>query len=445
MSQPNKSTSRRTTTQVRLPRRLAICDAAFTRLLLVIFLALVVGAALAISGFVLLAPTLHPRLQGISRAVSAPVINLGGNTFRAIIGEVAAYPDHIEITGLEGDRAFIARSIREKADEYPFVEVRVDCNHPGLRMYLFWRNSVNAKTVSDTPITLSGGGSTTIFLHGSRGWLADITEIGVDIYGELRECPLQVTSVSLLPYSASTLLSGTISQWTAFTVWDQGSINTYRGVPVKPILYPTLAVGCWLILSYLICVIFFYIQKLTVNRCEQKTVGIAGKSIAIAITIGTVGWLSLDALWLYKNTLQAKETRYRFAGKTLHEKKLNDWDSNVFAFVEQIKSNQLVPEGEVINLYYEEEDKSTTGRLRYHLLPEYRVTGIKNLANKNLKSLDGPENYFIVLSSGQSSEGKNKGRHEGSEDGEVLQKLYEDDRFSIYKKRKLKTIEETQK
>ncbi len=425
-----------------MPQRPTIFDAAYTRLFLASTLALVLSAVLMISGFVLIAPSLHPKLKGISIADSAPAAILEGNTFRPILGKVTGFPDHIEITELEGDRALIAKRIMRKADEYPFVEVRVDCNHPGLKINFFWRNSVDAKKISEAPIALSGGGSATILLHGDRDWLADITEIGVDIYGELRDCPLQVVSVSLLPYSAATLLSAVSSQWTAFKVWDQTSINAYRGVPRNPILYPALTVACWLILSFLICGAFCFLPNLMASRNEQQAVGPASRLIIIAIITGTVGWLSLDALWLYKNTLQAGETRYRFAGKTLHEKKLNDWDSSVYAFAEQIKSKRLVPEGEVIKLYYEEEEKATTGRLRYHLLPEYRLRGVKKRVNQHSDLLNGPEKYFIVLSSGQNFGGKKEGRHADSEIRKLLQRLYKKDRLALYKKRKLETIEE---
>ena len=112
-------------------------------------------------------------------------------------------------------------------------------------------------------------------------------------------------------------------------------------------------------------------------------------------------WFVLDGLWLLRLYQQKIETHYLFAGKTLHEKKLADWDGEYYAFAQGVKA--LLPaETNISVLYTERGLLPLAQRLRLHLLPEHRTNDIRLFSREDLP-LSLPENrYLIVL--GQPAE-----------------------------------------
>lgn len=413
------------------------------RLLLTSSAALVISGMLLVAGFVLLAPTLHPQLKNINPADSALPFIIDGNTFKPIFGTTQHYPDHLRITRLQRKRALVTTRVSKKAAEYPLIEVSLGCPHPDLELHLIWRNSVDAQKLNNIPIPLSLSGSTIVLLHGNKDWTADITEIGIDIYGELRECPLRLTQVAFLPYTPTTIVAAVYAQWTDFRKWNQASINAYTGVTRSPILYPALAVASWLMLAFLLSMTIYPLVKLSDRNKEHQRPWSARQPLTLAIIIGATGWLSLDALWLYQATLQAKETRFHFAGKNLHERKLSDWDKGTYAFVHEIKSKGLVPKGEPLTLFYETKDETTIGRLRYHLLPEYRSLRKTKLRGKRSRAIKVPGDYLITLASHAETIEKNETTLRQLFPNHELDAVHTRGRLTLYKKRDSHPMDKT--
>jgi hypothetical protein len=323
----------------------------------VAFSALGLGVLLLISAYSLLSPDARMyRADSYDGATGPRVIE--ANSLVARIGRAEFDGDNgLALTRLSGDRAILTQRLDLQAQDYAFLQYRLTARNPGQRIYLIWKSAESPAEIFSLPLNWSGDNNTTVSLVDNPDWSGTITEIGLDVYGELRNQSLVISDLSLLPGSATGLLSAVWSQWTTFRGWSQKSIN-HLGDPESTLPTPAEAAAAWAALALALALLL----RLMAPRRGQPMV-ILGSAILVP-------WLAFDILWQRELNIQHSETRYLFSGKAMHERHLADEDSEIYSYAKRLKTASL-PDypSRVFILHDSEEHDFERLKTQYYLLP----------------------------------------------------------------------------
>jgi len=311
--------------------------------------ALTVSALILIPAFLTFYP--HPTPADVQPKI------ISGNELAVIFGSARKSVTALQLVELSEDgRAILSKRLQFKAEDYPFVHYQITNRHPGTVIYLIWQTADKPGEIKNTRLYWSGDKVTSINMDKFEEWSGNITELGLDIYGDLREEPLFVESLTVEPYSWGAVTSTILSEWTAFHGWDQTSINHLGGTPQNPVLSPTMAGAAWSGLALLLLIIPYIFTK---NH------NVIAYSVAIFIP-----WVGLDLLWQGELDTQLKETKHLFAGKTQHEKHLAETDSKLYSYAQHLKDEVLPKPGARIFLLHNSRGHNYTRlRTQFHLLP----------------------------------------------------------------------------
>ncbi|RLA58760.1 MAG: hypothetical protein DRR04_10190 [Gammaproteobacteria bacterium] len=291
----------------------------------------------------------------------------------------------LHLAGLSQDsRAIVTRNTSLQASDYPFVEYTINNLHPGAIVYLIWKTAENSEEISRARLHQSGNEVTTTCLGNDENWIGTITEIGFDVYGDLRDEALVISSLRILPYSPATLLAAIWSDWTMFEAWDQTSINHLRGVPGNAILSPSVAIAAWAGLALLA------LGMVSLFKKAHNPIGY--------LAVIFIPWIVLDLLWQHRLSTQLTETKFLFQGKPQHERHLADLDADLYQYAQHLKSEVLPgPEARIFLLHDDKGERHNYRRLRtqFHLLP-YNIYNYGSLPpRKHIRDGD----YILVLGS----------------------------------------------
>jgi hypothetical protein len=320
--------------------------------------ALIISAAFLMAGYAIFSPELTAYREAATK-LTIQSRNLNGSDLTVRLG--AGKKTHeaaLHLTELsQDDRAIVTSKTNLQANDYPFIEYRLNNFHPGEVVYLIWRTAENPEDIARARLHWTGDKATyNVARH--KEWQGRITELGFDIYGELREKPLIISSLKTLPYSTGAALASIWSDWTALEVWDQTSTNYLRGTPKGAILPPTVAMAAWGGLALLLLNLFSLLK-----RTHQPI-----SYIAIVL----IPWLALDFLWQARLNAQLTETKYLFQGKSQQDRHLADVDSDLYRYSQHLK-NEVLPENtaRIFLLHDNKGQRHNYRRLRtqFHLLP----------------------------------------------------------------------------
>ncbi|MBN7797774.1 hypothetical protein [Parahaliea mediterranea] len=325
----------------------------------------------------------------------APV-SLSGTSFKPVVfGEGGYEGNSAVLKQLSNGQGVLVSVQQVDSSRYPFLHVDTSEPHPGIKVFFIWRTAKNPKHLHYAQLYGNEGGSHYIDLSHYANWKGKIVESSIGVFGDLRGSPFILNKVEYLPYSPSTLLRVIWGEWTAFSTWDQSSINVYRGIPKQALVSPVIIGSLWIVASI---ALYLLAYKLCVRRLGARlTLGkFPPTYLNLAIIVGTT-WLLLHGLWLEKFLQQRKETVLAFAGKTINERKLSDWDGEYFALASKVK--EAIPEEEKLAILFMGEDmkEPVPQRVRYHLLPEIRASFIRHLEKGSLHRSAKDYNYILVL------------------------------------------------
>lgn len=320
-------------------------------------LALTLGGVLLLTGFVFLPRPAETQLEHHGPGKNQERRILAGRDLQVRIGRASTQGDSLGITGLDGDRALVSRSLSLPAADFPLLEYTIDGKHPGLSLYIIWRNSASPEKLFSHSLDFSTDPSASVDLSNSPGWQGKIIEIGIDLYGDLRGQAVVLHQLTLRGFTPISRLQALWSEWTAFSPWDQGSINHLPGSRTAALPSPTVVALAWVVLSL---VLLFAINRLTRQRHMP----------ASYIALVLIPWLLLDGLWQYRLSRQLDESRFLFAGKSQHEKHLSDIDSEIYSYARQLKEYLPAPGSTRIFILHDS-DGHEYSRLKtqYYLLP----------------------------------------------------------------------------
>ncbi len=291
--------------------------------------------------------------------------------------------DGLRITQMEVDedsRAIFTRPAGFKAEQFPYIEYTIRNRNPASFYYFIWRTAENPDTVYHVDLPYTGDRPTVRLLDAKDSWSGSITEIGLDVYGELREPRPVVEQLTLLPTSRINLLRAIWTEWAGQRSWNQRSAHHLIGGPYNPILPRPLAMAAWAGLAVLLVL-------------ASARLAHGDRRIAILLCC-LVPWLFVDMLWQLNLSEQLDETRTLFAGKTPHEKHMAEEDSEFYEYAQHLKEDVLPAPGARIFLLNSAPLRSYRRlKAQYYLLPHNVYNFGKYPLPDSLKKGD----YLLVL------------------------------------------------
>jgi len=346
-------------------------------------LALALSAMILVVGYLIFFPGMATHMKPSGRNEIEPR-TIRGDELRVRLGTGSATEDGaMQLTGLykaQDTRVILTQRTSFEARDYPFVEYRMRGRDAKDSVYLIWISSESPGKVSNMPLNWHGNNVGTVFLGMQSEWSGRITEIGLDVYGDLLDQPLLISSLTFLPASSKELLHTIWLEWTVFQGWTQKSANFLPGIPEHGILSPTLAMAAWSSLGLIILAGISWFTRF------HNLVAYTGAVV--------IPWIVLDLLWQAHLSTQLEETKYLFAGKSQDEKHLADWSPELYKYAQYLKNEVLPEPGARIFLLHDSE-KMTYSRLRiqYYLLPH----NIFNYDRFPRKKATRPGDYILVL------------------------------------------------
>jgi hypothetical protein len=346
-------------------------------------IAALVGSALIL----LLVSLVYTKFSAPTSASISQAQTIPGRALGARMGAASVQGETLVITrpaihqGQE--HSLVSAFTKFTADDYPFLRYAIDGLRAGQRLNLIWRTARKPEEPFRTPLSHNRGRVSTFKLSNDPNWYGTITEIGVHIAGDLSDEPIRVQMLSLEPSSWGRWLAALWSEWSSFKGWSQRSINYVKGDP-RPfgteILSPVVAMAAWAGIALLILYIWDRLQGL------YRPVGYA---LAVFVPV-----IALDLLWQRELSTQLGETRRLFADGTMHEKRMADYDSDLYSYATRLKSGSLHVEPARIFLLHDS-DGLNHDRLKaqYHLLPH----NVYNYGRYPVPAATRPGDYILSL------------------------------------------------
>ena len=305
------------------------------------------------------------------------------------------------IAGLRRGEAVAAREMTFDADNYSFLKVSSSGFSPGLRMFLFWHTLERPDGVFYAQVPLKPDGRGWFNLRREALWQGTVSKIEVGIYGDLRGREFRLQRVEFVPYGAVGAIGTLWTEWRAFTPWQHASINSYTGTAQTPLVWPAPAFTAWLVLALSLAGSYGLIRKLwrgkrpitspatgAPRRSELKQVCFGG-----AFTL----WGGLILLWMAHLGMQFEESRYQFAGKDYHEKRMNDWDGPYYKTAYDLKKALATKSGTISLLMTPDIASALSYRTRFHLLPEWATTQFSPFDDSALHYALFNSRYTLIL------------------------------------------------
>ena len=171
-------------------------------------------------------------------------------------------------------------------------------------------------------------------LKRSRHWRGDISEFGF-IFQSSDEQRWYLRRAAFLPDTPGNSLRSIISDWLEFEPWAQHSAHFIRGGASKSRWSLGILVAGWVFLSLLLYLVM------------MRIVGQPPDSKRIAAIL-LLGWMLLDARWLYNLLQQAQVSREVYAGKTLDQKYRAGIDAAYYNYFQRLITRVLPEEPQIL-------------------------------------------------------------------------------------------------
>ena len=359
-------------------------------------------------------------------------LRIQGAEFRPRLSAKSFYAgETLVIAGLQRGEAVAVKELSVDAAPYSFLKVSSSGFSPGLRLFLFWSTLERPDGVFYAQVPLKPDGRGWFNLRRDALWQGTLSKIEIGIYGDLRGRLFLLHRIEFAPYSALGVLGTLWTEWTAFTPWQHASINVYRGTAQAPLLWPAAAFTAWLALALSLVGSYVFARGLWRAKLRRSSLIVSplkasplttGRQGTGPVKTGRLGtgwpaltppergelkrlcfgcafalWGGLILLWMTQMWMQFKESRYQFAGRDYHEKRVNDWDGPYYATAYGVKTALAQPSGGLSVLTTPDVADPLIHRIRFHLLPEWTLARFPALDEPGLKRALFNSRYTLIL------------------------------------------------
>lgn len=279
-------------------------------------------SALVVSAAVLVA--LYP--QNSDNSLSEKTLPVSLESFRFIEGGGRRVQGTLTIDHYTNGKAIISSSQGlESSDTFRYLHFQLTAEKllDDLPQF-FWRSADTGKLHS---VSLEENALDHLDLSRHQEWHGKVSEFGF-MFSENNG---QHWRLQGLGFSADTLrqsIFSLASDWLEFEVWSQHSINFIYGGATDNHPSLVVVVGVWILLALL-----FYASLI---RWRKQLAD--GRKVAAVLLLG---WMLLDARWLFNLYQQMQQTHHSYAGKPLSEQYKAGLDTAHYRFFQHLKEEVL--------------------------------------------------------------------------------------------------------
>lgn len=242
------------------------------------------------------------------------------------------------------------------AAQYPYLQYSIDATSPGMVVNFSWRSTSDPRQVYSQALNTRPGSPAVLQLQGLEGWQGTIVEVGIHVVAHDPGQSAVIETLRFAPADWRLALASQLTAWTAFRGWNQSSINFLLGKNTGNGLSPLPVVAAWAALSALVLCV------MGVLRGRQHPAAYAA--------IGVLAWVTMDLLWQYELHAQVRDSRFRFADKSMQERHEADLDAWVYRYVMRLKSEFLPAQpARVIIIHDARKHHYDRLKAQYYLLP----------------------------------------------------------------------------
>jgi hypothetical protein len=341
--------------------------------------------ALSISALILFAVIVCFSAPGIFEATDREQpFEVAGKSMRAVIGTAESRGQQLAITAYQAQgseyHAIVVWHGLLHTDSYPLLRYQVDAHYPGPALKLIWRTSSNPEEFYSVDLNRMNNAATWQNMSRNPNWQGNLVEVGIYVVANAADQPLSISSLTFEPLSWRGVVASLWSDWMGFRGWTTKSINYLYGTADSTAPSPVVAVAAWAALA----VALLWIMGLYSGGIRP----------AALVAVLLVPWISMDMLWQKELATQLEQTRYQFAGKTIHEKHLADIDSHVYRYIMRLKDEVLPPGPSRIVILHESRGHNFERlKAQYYLLPNNVYNRGNRLPDVNADNTD----YILVL------------------------------------------------
>ncbi|MCB1844205.1 MAG: hypothetical protein KDI09_14690, partial [Halioglobus sp.] len=287
-------------------------------------------------------------------------LDIAGRQLKVVIGRGIVRDDSLLINGYEfyaiDHNAVAIRRGSLQAARFPYLEYAIDGTNPGLSVNFSWRSTSDPRRVYSQALNARAGSPAVLQLQGLEGWQGTIIEVGIHVVAHDPRQSALIEHLRFAPADWRLALASQLTAWTAFRGWNQRSINFLLGKNAENGLSPLPVIAAWAALSALV---FCWVGWL---RGRQRPAGYA--------VIALLAWMAMDLLWQFELNAQVRDSRFRFADKSMQERHEADLDAWVYRYVMRLKSEFLPAEpARVIVIHDARKHHYDRLKAQYYLLP----------------------------------------------------------------------------
>ncbi len=290
------------------------------------------------------------------------ILNWGAAEIQLVRGVLIADQSNAEQRAFQTDEAgmaVLALNPRFSAAQYPVIDFDVASLPEGTAARLMWRNDFRPNERAMADIDVVDGRLQPITMAGHNAWISQIFGLALVVQTSGRQ-EFLVRAISAHPMGLDESLSRLLGNWLGFSPWTGTAIAQLDDV--QPPL--SFFIAALLLLPMLVgAAIFFWRQH------RHAPHQIPAKNIQwqrVGLVLFVLGWLTLDARWLWQLTQQTEQIRSIYGGKGVVEKHLAAVDAPLYAFIDKVRL--LLPKN-TTRIFALAPDPYLRSRIAYLLAP----------------------------------------------------------------------------
>jgi hypothetical protein len=284
-------------------------------------------AALVVMALSLVTVGSSPKLTGQKQK------NIPLEDFVFMLGQGSRHPKMLEIDQYTGGRAVVSSQYGlPNVDQYRYLAFDLSPARVNEDLPLFFWRAADSAQLHTMP--LEENVLDYLELKRSRYWRGRISEFGF-MFQTIDEQRWYLRSVAFLPDAPKNSLRSIFSDWLEFESWAQHSAHFINGGAANSRWSLGILVASWVFLSLLL---YWPLARMAGQPPD-------GKRVAAILLLG---WMLLDARWLYNLVQQAQVTREVYAGKTLDEQYRAGMDVDYYSYFQRLITRVLPEEPQIL-------------------------------------------------------------------------------------------------
>ncbi|WOJ96923.1 hypothetical protein R0137_17025 [Congregibacter brevis] len=356
------------------------------------------SAGVVLAGFFVLTVVLVliNRASTIKDDASSPQssIVLSGSSFRPVqVGDGSPVGESYEIRQAYRGQSIVTTDLNVSASAYSAVEAKLSGVQNNQTVMLYWRSSNDLQRLAFTPLSRSSKDTFTLNMDELSAWSGNISELAIGLTGAIKS-PVLLQRVRLGASSVFQVFGATMQDWLKTRKWSPVSINILYGSDTYT--SPALFFGLLLFAS------------VTIARVIHSRTSLGSPFNLRSVTFGCVAicCLALDGLWLNRAVPQSFDTVQTLAGNTLREKKLQDFDSEIFKLINTGKIYYMPDTPQNVLILSAEAPQALLSRAFYHFLPDHTpLKPVSSVTNAEYRSLIEDADFLFVMHTGLDRDG----------------------------------------